>query len=214
MSQPDSPTGGVLAGAALRDAKMALRRHVLALRDAMPGAEHAVASAAIATRISSLASYASARVVLLTLAFRSEWDTRPLVADALAGGRTVALPRVDALARMLTLHAVADIARDAAPGYQGIPEPLPHCPRVAPADVEWVLVPGVAFDADGRRLGYGGGYYDRLLPSLRASAARVAGAFDLQIVERVPAAPHDLGVDVVATESRILEGRARDHAQQ
>ena len=64
-----------------------------------------------------------------------------------------------------------------------------------------MLVPGVAFDLDGRRLGYGGGYYDRLLPLLSPRAARVAGAFELQIVDRVPAAPHDVAVDAIVTES-------------
>jgi len=65
-------------------------------------------------------------------------------------------------------------------------------------------VPGVAFDREGRRLGYGGGYYDRLLPQLAARAVRVAGAFDLQLVARVPAAPHDVAVDAIVTESGVL----------
>jgi 5-formyltetrahydrofolate cyclo-ligase len=68
-------------------------------------------------------------------------------------------------------------------------------------------VPGVAFDAACRRLGYGGGYYDRLLPLLPATAPRVAGAFDVQIVDAVPAAAHDLGVDCIVTESRTLHLR-------
>jgi len=76
---------------------------------------------------------------------------------------------------------------------------------VALASIDWVLVPGIGFDAEGRRVGYGGGYYDRLLPLLENGAARVAGAFDLQIVERVPAAPHDATVDAIVTERRTLE---------
>ena len=67
-----------------------------------------------------------------------------------------------------------------------------------------MLVPGIAFDAAGKRLGYGGGHYDRLLPLLPPAAARVAGAFEAQIVERVPAAPHDIGVDCIVTERRTL----------
>jgi 5-formyltetrahydrofolate cyclo-ligase len=62
----------------------------------------------------------------------------------------------------------------------------------------------VAFDLAGRRLGYGAGYYDRLLPLLSPRAARVAGAFELQVVDRVPAAPHDVGVDTIVTELRTL----------
>jgi len=89
-------------------------------------------------------------------------------------------------------------------GYHGIPEPRDHCSAIAAETIEWVLVPGVAFDADGRRLGYGGGYYDRLLPLLRAQVPRVAGAFEGQLVDAVPAAPHDVGVDCIVTERRLL----------
>jgi 5-formyltetrahydrofolate cyclo-ligase len=67
-----------------------------------------------------------------------------------------------------------------------------------------VLVPGVAFDADGRRIGYGGGFYDRLLPLLRADAHRIAGAFEMQIVDRVPAVSHDVTVGAIVTEARTI----------
>jgi 5-formyltetrahydrofolate cyclo-ligase len=204
MPEPIPSAAPPLVGAALREAKVALRRRMLGLRDTLPADAHARAAAALAARIAVLPSFLRARVVLLTLAFRSEWDTTPLVLTALAAGMTVAVPRVDPFARMLALHAIANVERDIEVGYQGIPEPRAHCPPVTPAVIDWVLVPGVAFDAAGRRLGYGGGYYDRLLPLLPADAARVAGAFDLQIVELVPAAPHDLRVDSVVTESRTL----------
>lgn len=191
-------------GAALREAKLALRRRILAARDALPLDERGAAAAAITARIVALPSFAAACTVLLTLAFRSEWDTLPLVRAALAAGKTVAAPRVDTASRMLELHALTDPARDLMRGHEGIPEPLPHCPKVSYDAVDWVLVPGVAFDREGRRLGYGGGYYDRLLPLLGRRAVRVAGAYELQVVERVPAAPHDLAVDAVVTESRAF----------
>jgi 5-formyltetrahydrofolate cyclo-ligase len=191
-------------GTALRAAKLAVRRQVLAARDRLPADYRARAADAIAARIAALPSFAAARMLLLTLSFRSEWDTLPLVRLALAAGKLVAAPRVNVAARMLELHALADPAADLEPGYQGIPEPRAHCPPVAPAAIDWVLVPGVAYDGAGRRLGYGGGYYDRLLPLVPPGAARVAGAFDAQLVERVPSAPHDLTVDTIVTDSRTL----------
>jgi 5-formyltetrahydrofolate cyclo-ligase len=105
---------------------------------------------------------------------------------------------------MLEAYAISDPERDLGPGFRGIAEPLPHCPPLAFEAVDWVLVPGVAFDTHGHRLGYGGGYYDRLLPLLRDDAHRVAGAFDLQIVDRVPIAPHDRPLDAILTETRII----------
>ena len=191
-------------GAALRAAKLALRRQVLADRDALPEAVRIAASAAIAARILERADFRAAQAVLLTLPFGSEWDTVAVMRAALAAGRTVAVPRVDKESRMLELHAITDPERDVVAGYRDIPEPLPACPLVSRETIDFVLVPGVAFDRLGRRLGYGGGYYDRLLPLLSPRAARVAGAFDVQLVDRVPAAPHDIAVGVIVTESREL----------
>jgi 5-formyltetrahydrofolate cyclo-ligase len=196
--EPATPRGG-----ALHEAKLAARQAMMAARDALPVAARLAASAAITARIAALPSFIAARTVLLTLPFRSEWDTLPLVEQALAAGKTVAAPRVNRATRMLDLHSLSDSARALVPGAFGIPEPAATADRVAPESVEWVLVPGVAFDRTGRRLGYGGGYYDRLLPLL-GHATRVAGAFDLQLVDRVPWAPHDVCVDVIVTESQTL----------
>jgi 5-formyltetrahydrofolate cyclo-ligase len=205
---PDRGGAHVAQGVALREAKLATRRQVLAARDALDPALRASASAAIAARVSAFAEYLSARAVLLTLPFRSEWDTLPLVRAALAAGKTVAVPRVDKASRMLELHAIVDPQTDIVASDQGIPEPRLTCPPVSRAAVDFVLVPGVAFDVTGRRLGYGGGFYDRLLPLLSPRALRVAGAFEVQLVPCVPAAPHDLAVDAIVTESRtVLLGR-------
>ena len=193
-----------LSGPALREAKRALRERILAARDALEGRTRSEESASIAQRIAELPSFRSAACVVLTLPFRSEWDTRPLLHDALARGAAVALPRVNDVSRMIELHRVRDALADVAAGYRGIPEPLASLPRVPPADVEWILVPGVAFDVHGRRLGYGGGYYHRLLPLLPPSASKIAGAFELQLVESIPAAPHDLTVNAVATPARLV----------
>lgn len=196
-------------GAPLRAAKLAVRRQILAARDGLSADYRAAAARTIAERLAALPTFARARTVLLTIAFRSEWDTLPLVHAALALGKIVAVPRINAAARMLDLFAITDPARDIVPGFHDIPEPVVLCAKVPVAAIDWVLVPGVAFDATGRRLGYGGGYYDRLLPLFAPDTARVAGAFDLQIVDRVPAAPHDLTVDAIVTEARTLLPPAR-----
>jgi len=207
---PESAHSGVpLTGTALHAAKQALRAERMAARDALPPAEHAAASGAIAARLASLPSFTAARVLLLTLPYRSEWDTGMLFESARGAGKAIAVPRVDPATRMLDLHVVTDIGRDIAPGYRGIPEPAASLPRIDREAVDWVLVPGVAFDLTGRRLGYGGGFYDRLLPLLRPDAPRIAGAFDLQIVDYVPATAYDLSVGLMVTETRMLVPAAR-----
>jgi len=191
-------------GPALRDAKRMARERAVSARDAMPAAQRAIAGRAIADRIGALPEFVAARTVLLTLPFRTEWDTLLLVRRALAAGKTVALPRVDVATRMLVLHAIRDVDADVALGYRDIPEPRAEAPTIALPTVDWVLVPGVAFDPQGGRLGYGGGFYDRLLPLLARQVLRVAGAFEAQIVAQVPAAPHDVKVDLIATENRTI----------
>ncbi|HXX85782.1 MAG TPA: 5-formyltetrahydrofolate cyclo-ligase [Casimicrobiaceae bacterium] len=193
-----------MASGNLRDAKRALRARVLAQRDRLAPDARDAGSRSIAAALARRDDFHRARTILLTLPFGSEWDTRPLAMEALAQGKAVALPRINLEHRMLDACLVLDLALDVAPGYRLIPEPGAHCEAIDPAEIDWALVPGVAFDSAGRRLGYGGGYYDRLLPLLRTDAQRIAGAFDLQIVERVPAAPHDLPVRAVITPTRIL----------
>lgn len=193
----------------LRDDKQAVRAQVLALRDALTPQERAHASSIIADRIATMDGFRNARVVLLTLPYRSEWDATLVARHAIGAGKIVAAPRVDPSARMLRPLRIADVDSDIEAGYRGIPEPRAHAASVSPGSIDWVLVPGVAFDAAGCRLGYGGGYYDRLLPLVPRSAPRVAGAFDFQVLERVPSAPHDMGVDWIVTERRLLDCTSR-----
>ena len=204
MSNP-SVEPGAPAGAVLRQAKHAMRDRILRARDALPAEARAHAGATIVAALAAREDFRAAGAVLLTLAFRSEWETRPLFERGFAEGRTVCAPRVNPVTRMLETYAITDLQRDLMPGFRGIDEPLPHCPPVALGAIDWVLVPGVAFDTQGHRIGYGGGYYDRLLPLLRSDARRIAGAFELQVVEQVPAAAHDLRVDALVTERRTLE---------
>lgn len=189
---------------ALREAKRSLRERVLAARDSLPPEFRAAASAAIGTALTARADFAAASTVLLTLPFGSEWDSMALLLAALERGKAVVLPRVNATARTLELCRLTEPSRDVLPGYRGIPEPQSHCALIAADAIDWVLVPGVAFDTEGHRLGYGGGYYDRLLPQLRSDAARIAGGYEMQLVDRVPAAPHDVPVQALATETRTL----------
>ena len=203
MTAPTTDPAGTDRGG-VRDAKRALRLQVLAQRDRMPAESRVAAGRAIVAALAARADFNAATTLLLTLPFGSEWDTRPLAALALARRKTVAVPRVNPITHRLDLAAVNDLERDVAPGYRGVPEPRAHCAPLPLAAIDWVLVPGVAFDRAGQRVGYGGGYYDRLLSSLSAGAPRIAGAFDLQLVARVPSAAHDLSVDAIVTETRTI----------
>jgi 5-formyltetrahydrofolate cyclo-ligase len=202
MSEPGTPKA-----AHPRDGKRLVREQVSRARDALPAEMRARFAQAIVASLAARDDFVRARTVLLSLAFRSEWETRPLFDAARQHEKTIVVPRVNRETRMLDLFSVQDLERDVSRGYAGIDEPLPHCKGIDLASIDWVLVPGVAFDLTGHRIGYGGGYYDRLLPALRPDARRIAGAFEVQIVERIPAAPHDVQVDAIVTEARTIVTR-------
>jgi 5-formyltetrahydrofolate cyclo-ligase len=179
-----------------------LRREILTARDALPEDWRADASRIAVGELAALAGFREAGAVLLTLPFGSEIDVRPLALAALGEGKALLLPRVNAATRMLELFRVRDLSADIVAGPWNIPEPRQDCRRADPRDVEWVLVPGVAFDAACGRLGYGGGFYDRLLPLIDAQVPRIAAAFEMQMVPQVPRGTHDLAVDCIITHNR------------
>lgn len=189
----------------MAEAKAALRAAQVAARDGLTPEQRATATAAIVARVRSLPAWQRARCVLSYMAFGSELDLGELHRELLLQGRLLVAPRVPAQGRALELRQVGDLAQDLAPSRWGIPEPQPErCPLVDPAQIDLVLVPGLAFDRWGNRLGYGAGFYDRLFQRLPPSALRVACLQDALLVDRVPAEPHDVPVDLLVTESMAL----------
>ncbi len=188
-------------------AKAALRRAVLLRRDALPGGERALLSGRIFAAILDLPTYQEADAVLAYASFGTELQTDGLLRRVLDDGKALVLPRVERGG--LGLYEVRDLAMDLAPGTWGIREPGPdRCLPADPGRVGFALIPGVAFDRRARRLGYGGGFYDRLLAGgLPEGTPLVSGAFEVQIVDEVPTDPHDASVDFVITEKEVY---ARD----
>lgn len=185
--------------------KRALRREMVARILALEPAERRRQEAELSGRFGSLPGLDGAGTVLLyATAFPEELQTRPMLRLVLEGGRRLVCPRVDRASRRLVLHEVRDPEADLRPGVLAIPEPSHACPEVAPAAVDWVLVPGLAFDARGHRLGRGAGHYDRLLTRLRPRVPRWALALEPQWVRELPTEPHDQRLDGVATPSRCV----------
>lgn len=172
---------------------------------ALDPADRADQQAELAARFGTLPGYESAdRVLLYVTAFPEELVTASMLRDALERGKRLVCPRVDRASRSLRLHAVDDLERDFRSGTLGISEPRRSCPEVSPQEVDWVLVPGLAFDARGFRLGRGAGHYDRLLPNLRPGVPRWALAFDCQWIDALPVEAHDVPLDGVASPRRTV----------
>jgi 5-formyltetrahydrofolate cyclo-ligase len=195
---------------ARQTAKAELRAALRAQRDGLTADDAQARSAAITRHALHLPAVRDAAVLCSYLAVGREVDTRALISLALAAGKCVLLPRTRPEAGRLTLHAVEDLA-GLVPGPYGILEPPADAPETAPADVDCFLVPGCAFDVTGNRLGYGGGYYDRLLAAVPGH--RVALAYGLQVIPRVPTGPTDQPVTWIVTEDGVLDctqGRRAD----
>ncbi len=193
----------------VRAEKRRVRRLALAARRALP--DRAARSRVIGARLLASGVYRAARTVLFYVALEEEVQTRECLAAALAEGKRVLVPYClgDDLG-LFHLHHLDELE----PRTFGILEPLealrPAAERaVALAEVDLIVVPGVAFDEGGARLGWGRGYYDRLLRAEPARAWRVALAFDCQVFPALPVQPHDVRMDLVIAESATYRGPRR-----
>jgi 5-formyltetrahydrofolate cyclo-ligase len=188
----------------LKKAKREIRRSVLAARDALGEAERGARSTAIHDRFLALPDMGRARTVMLYSSFGSEVATGPLIDRLRDLGTIIVLPRIrDRQDLEAVVYEPGDPLQETSFGAR---EPADGA-IVDPGSIDVVVPPGVAFDRSGRRVGYGGGFYDRFLPMLGPVAPRIALAFDVQLVDELPAGGFDLPVDVVVTESRVLRCR-------
>jgi 5-formyltetrahydrofolate cyclo-ligase len=203
-------------------AKQALRRELLARRRALSAEEHARVSAAIVRTLTTLPGLDRARTLLLYAAQPDEVDLSALPA-ALAAARaehgapaapTFLLPRVAGAQLELAVAGgdAHDLLGELRPGAFGLLEPPQGSPIVAAEAVDLAIVPGVAFSPTGRRLGRGGGFYDRLLVRLRPDCLVVGVCAASSITSDVPQEPHDRPVDVVVTDASLWRRAATDGA--
>ncbi|MEW6447122.1 MAG: 5-formyltetrahydrofolate cyclo-ligase [Bacillota bacterium] len=185
--------------------KGGLRAAILRIRRALSDEEVQGASAEIQERLRRLPVFQSARVIMAYAACRKEVQTERLITEALERGKRVALPVTDTGKREIYAKEISEYPEDLVPGAYGIFEPKPSCPAVPPQDFDLVLVPGVAFDAKGFRLGFGGGYYDRFLSRLREDTITVGLAYRFQVVDTVFPQSHDRWVHYIITEADTIK---------
>lgn len=185
-----------------------IRKKILDERFALPPEQRRARSAEIEARLFGYPEFRSADVIMFFASFQSEVETHHMIRRALAEGKRVVLPRVKG--KELELLEIENYDRDVAPGAWGIPEPQ-HGRTAALQDIGLIIMPGAAFDVRGNRIGYGGGFYDKLLPLYPGRT--VALAFELQMVPEVPAAAHDIPVHTIITEKRIIDARSSEELQ-
>lgn len=186
----------------MTDGKQVLREQAVAARARMTPAARADLSRVIGERVAALPAFSAARVVALYHALGSEVDPAPVARVAAAAGKRLAYPLLLEGERALAFACCEP--PDLVPGPLRTRQPPAALARLDLAELDLVLVPGLAFDAAGRRLGRGRGHYDATLARLPRRAVRVGLAFEVQIVPAVPEEPHDVRLDLVVTELRTL----------
>ena len=157
----------------------------------------------ILERFRQLSAYKDASLLLAYVDAKREVETRLLMRCAWDDGKKVAVPRVDGdgIMHFYYLRSLKDLE----PGAFGSMEPRADC-RICEPEEGLLLMPGVAFDEQGHRVGYGGGYYDRYLEK-HPHLIHIALAFEFQIFPEVPSEKHDICPDLIVTENRILGGK-------
>lgn len=191
-----------------RSEKATLRKRLKMLRRQLP--DHDLQSSRVVQQIQQLSAYQAARAVLYYIDVRDEVRIRQLVqAELETANRQVVVPFCNR--GSLSLVVLKDWSELSA-GTYGILEPHPLLQRdtqrhISPSDINCALIPGVGFDSTGNRLGHGQGYYDRLLCELPPDCLRVGVAYDCQIVDQIPAEPHDQRVDLLVSPLRVVNCR-------
>ncbi len=180
--------------------KQAIRTALLSRRRQLDADRCLTLSLRIQQRFLQLPEYASATTIGLYHAVRNEVATEEILRRAAVEGKEVAFPRVRGGALEFVRHSTAV---PLLPGVFGIPEPQGG-EAVPLQAIDLLILPGVGFDLQGHRLGYGKGFYDRALHADRRPGLLAGFCFEQQIVEALPAQAHDVPVDLLVTEERTL----------
>lgn len=186
--------------------KEKIRKEILSARRAI-NTEELVKKSNIATeKLLSTNLYKNANTIMAYIDFRNEVQTEKIIKTAIADGKKVVIPISIVKTRQLILSELINYDSELESGAYGILEPKKEYLRETnPETVDLVLIPGVAFDKRGYRIGYGAGYYDRFLEKVRKDTSKIALAFEMQMVDHAYEDNHDIPVDMIVTESRILE---------
>lgn len=188
----------------IAEKKKSLRRDILQQRLRLPFEEVFKLSSIIQKKFLELNELKDVRRLALYASFKNEVLADTILEYATSHGKEVFFPRVVRGKKGLIFLKVHG-KKDLAPGSYEIEEPSHDRGETAPVpSFDMIIVPGVAFDTNGNRLGYGKGYYDKALENAREGCLIAALAFDFQILDRIPAEAHDVKMAKIVTESRVL----------
>ncbi|MDP4089106.1 MAG: 5-formyltetrahydrofolate cyclo-ligase [Bacillota bacterium] len=185
------------------EAKKELRQFIVRKRDEVAPALRQEWDNIIFDRLIDSEYYKRAEMIFTFVSFKSEVDTHRIIKRALEDKKIVCIPKIKSKEKGIELYRINGMD-ELKPGYFGILEPVESCPAVEAAAFDLILMPGVAFDRKGGRLGYGRGYYDRFLSKLDSESDKIALAYHFQLLDSVPVDIWDVLVDGIITEEEFI----------
>jgi 5-formyltetrahydrofolate cyclo-ligase len=189
----------------IQEKKQEIRDEIVQKISNLGQAPLAAKTKAIEERLFEFANYLEARIALLYTPAAGEVDTLEIIKRSYLYHKIVVLPAYDPQTKKMTLRKVDDPEKDLIQGPRGNMEPNPERCKTVPLDcLDIAIIPGLAMDEKGGRIGLGNGYYDRLIPDLPITTRKVGLVFEDQIVSMVPMENHDKYVDIVVTDERII----------
>jgi len=186
----------------IQEAKSKLRRKIRSRLKKISSKARDIVSLQLCAKLKGQSFFQSAATILFFAPLPDEVDVWPLLQETLAAGKIAALPHFDAAAQNYGARRVQNLQDEIVAGQFWVREPKSSCAKIPPGNFDLVIIPGVAFDLRGNRLGRGKGFYDQLLAGVRGVKCGIA--FDEQIVKEVPAGKSDVGVDFILTPTRCV----------
>lgn len=185
--------------------KSLIRQEMLEKRSKLGRILYKEYSKTIMDSISDSIFYKNAKTIMIFVSFNYEVDTREFIKKAIAEGKDVLVPITIPETKQLIPSLLKDY-NELAPGFYNILTPKDEFIRPTDPDlIDLIIVPGIAFDHQGYRVGYGGGYYDRFLSKIKPTVPKISIAFHLQLIDKVPKDHYDIPVDYIYTEKEIIE---------
>lgn len=183
--------------------KKDFRKYVIERRDSLTIDVKNQYDDEIIAKLTASDEYICAETIFVFVSFGSEADTHRFIEKALKAGKTICVPKIRTKEQGIEVFKI-DSLSDLCPGYYGILEPAEGCQPVASDSIDLILMPGVAFDRNGGRIGYGAGYYDRYLAKMTKMVSKIALCYNFQLFKNVPIDEFDIRIDGVITNDEVI----------
>lgn len=184
--------------------KKEFRKYIIEKRDELDKVVKSQRNAKIITKLTDSKYYRCAQTIFVFVSFGSEVDTHGFIEQSLKDGKTVGVPKIITKEQGIEVLKITGLG-DLKPGYYGILEPVEGCQPIASDDIDLIIMPGVAFDRSGGRIGYGAGYYDRYLAAMTKSVRKIALGYSFQVLDYVPTEDFDIRIDGIITDEEVIE---------